>query len=215
MIERARGEAVGDLDEAEVLAHPDDEFLGEATHVHHAQAGSRREFDGEVTVAHGVQAVLAHAVHAEGFRHALAVQRVGGAGESGADPSGSTLVRRRTSCMRSASRVEHLHVGQQVVGKAHGLGHLQVGEAGQDDVHVLLRHLHQRLLQVGQQAADQINLATQPQAHVGGHLVVAAAAGVQALASVTHELRQAGFNIQVHVFEIELPLELGRTRSPG
>jgi hypothetical protein len=62
-------------------------------------------------------------------------------------------------------------------------------------------------LQLGEQAADQVNLAAQPQAHVGGHLVVAAAAGVQALARVAHQLGQAGFDVQVHVFQVELPLE--------
>ncbi len=58
-----------------------------------------------------------------------------------------------------------------------------------------------------QQVADQVDLATQPQAHVGGHLVVAAAAGVQALARVAHQLGQARFDVQVHVFQVQLPLE--------
>jgi hypothetical protein len=65
-----------------------------------------------------------------------------------------------------------------------------------------------RPLQLDQQAADQVDLAAQPQAHVGGHLVVAAAAGVQALAGVAHQLRQAGLDVQVHVLQVELPVEL-------
>jgi hypothetical protein len=48
-----------------------------------AQAGRGGEFDGEVAVAHGVQAVLAHAFHAQRGGHALAVQRVAGAGQRG------------------------------------------------------------------------------------------------------------------------------------
>ena len=38
---------------------------------------------------------------------------------------------------------KHFHVGQQVVRKAHGLGHLQVGEAVHDDLDVVLGHVHQ------------------------------------------------------------------------
>jgi hypothetical protein len=69
------------------------------------------------------------------------------------------------------------------------------------------------LLQVGQQAVDQVDLAAQPQAHVGGHLVVAAAPGVQALAGVAHQLGQARLDVQVHVFQVQLPFETRRPRS--
>jgi hypothetical protein len=93
------------------------------------------------------------------------------------------------------------------VAEAHRLRHLQVGEAGQDDVHVLCRHVHQRALQVGQQAVDEVDFRHQPQAHVGGHLVVAAAPGVQALAGVAHQLGQPGLDVQVHVFQVQLPFE--------
>jgi hypothetical protein len=102
---------------------------------------------------------------------------------------------------------EHLHIRQHVVAEAHGLGDLQVGEARHHDVHVLLRQPEQRLLQHGEQVRDQVDLAAQPQAHVGGDLVIPAAAGVQPLAGVPHHLREARFDVQVHVLEIELPLE--------
>ena len=97
-----------------------------------------------------------------------------------------------------------------MVRKAHRLGHLQVGEARHDDLDVLLGHIDQRLLQVDQQVDDQVHLAAQPKAHVGGYLVVAAAAGVQALARIAHKLGQARFDVQVHVFEVELPLKSAR-----
>jgi hypothetical protein len=97
-----------------------------------------------------------------------------------------------------------------VVTKTHGLGHLQVGEAGQDHLDVLRRHIDQRHLQLLEQVANQVNLAAQPQAHIGGHLVVAAAAGVQALAGVAHQLGQARLDVQVHVFQIQLPFEAAR-----
>ncbi|GAD22464.1 hypothetical protein AVS7_02224, partial [Acidovorax sp. MR-S7] len=149
----------------------------------------------------------AHAVHAQRAGHALAVQRVGGAGQRGAAQGQHVHALSRVAHALLVA-CEHLHVGQQVVGEAHGLRHLQVGEARQDHLHVLLGHLDQRQLQLGQQAVDQVDFAAQPQAHVGGHLVVAAAAGVQALAGVAHQLRQARLDVQVHVLQVELPVEI-------
>jgi hypothetical protein len=68
-------------------------------------------------------------------------------------------------------------------------------------------------LQLGQQAADHIDLVAQPQAHVGGDLVVARAAGVQALAGIAQQLGQAGLDVQVHVLQVELPLEAAASIS--
>jgi hypothetical protein len=97
-----------------------------------------------------------------------------------------------------------------VVREAHRLSHLQVGAAGQDGLDVLLGHLDQRGLQLRQQRLQRVDLAAQPQPHVGRHLVVARAAGVQPLAGVAHQLRQAGLDVEVNVFEVELPLEAPR-----
>ena len=55
---RAGGEAVGDLYEAEVLTHPNDELFAQAADVQHAQRGGRGELDGEVAVADRIQTVL-------------------------------------------------------------------------------------------------------------------------------------------------------------
>jgi hypothetical protein len=54
---------------------------------------------------------------------------------------------------------------------------------------------------------DQVDLVAQPQPHVGGDLVVARAAGVQPLAGVADQLGQAGLDVQVHVLQVELPVE--------
>ena len=183
--------------------------------MHHAQRGSSGELDGEVAVAHAVQAVLADLRlaagidHAQGAGHALAVQGVGGAGQ-GRRAQGQAVGAAAHVGQALGVAGEHLHIGQQVVSKAHRLGHLQVGEAGQDDFHVFLGHINQRGLQLPQQIADEVDLVAQPQAHVGGHLVVAAAPGVQAFAGVAGELGQAGFDVEVHVFQIELPFKRAR-----
>ena len=85
---------------------------------------------------------------------------------------------------------------------------LQVREAGHDRAGVLLGQIDQREAQSLQQIADAVDFAAQPQADVGRDLVVARAAGVQALAGIADQRRQARFDVQVHVFQIELPLEL-------
>ena len=210
---RAGGEAVGQLDESEVLAHPNDEFFRQAADVHHAQRGRGSELDGEVAVAHRVQAVLAQLRLALGVDHAQrpghtgAVQRVGGAGQccrpqgqavgAGADLAHAFFVPR-----------EHFHIGQQVVRKADGLRHLQMGEAGHHRLGVLGGHVDQSALQGFEQFADGVYFIAQPQTHIGGHLVVAAAPGVQAFACVAHQLGQACFDVEMHIFEFQLPLKL-------
>ena len=93
--------------------------------------------------------------------------------------------------------------------EAHRLRHLQVGEAGHDRLGVLRRRARPaRAAAAPSSARDRVDLVAQPQAHVGRDLVVARAAGVQALAGVADELRQARLDVQVHVLEVELPLEL-------
>ena len=200
------------MDKAEVLAHPQNQLFAEAADVHHGQAGCCGELNRKVAVTHGVQAVLADLRqalcihHTERARDHFAVQRVAGAGQCGGA---------QRQAVDTAAHVghpfgvaaEHLDVGQHVVAKTHGLRHLQVGEAGQDDLHVFLGNVHQRFLQVHQQPVDEVDLTTQPQAHVGGDLVVAAAAGVQAFASVTHQLGQTGLDVQVYVFQVQLPFK--------
>ncbi len=140
------------------------------------------------------------------LRHGLAVERVAGAGQRRGAQRQAVDALAHVGHALGVAR-EHLHVGQHVVAEAHRLRHLQVGEAGHDHVGVLLGEVQQRLLQVGQQLGDQVDLAAQPQPHVGGDLVVAAAAGVQALAGIAHQLGQARLDVQVHVFEVELPVE--------
>jgi hypothetical protein len=79
----AGAEAVGQVDEADARAHPQDQLLGEARDVGHHQRGGGAELDGEVAVADGVERVGADAVEAELAGDELAVDRVGGAGQRG------------------------------------------------------------------------------------------------------------------------------------
>ena len=73
-------------------------------------------------------------------------------------------------------------------------------------------------LELADQAEDGVDGVAQPQADVGGDLVVAAAAGVQALASVADQGGEA-FSMLVDVLVVEVPgklaaFDLGRRSAP-
>ncbi len=72
--------------------------------------------------------------------------------------------------------------------EADRLRHLQMGETGHDGVGMLLGQIDQLHLQRTDQQVDRVERGAQPQAHVGRHLVVAGAAGVQPLAGVAHQV---------------------------
>ena len=81
----------------------------------------------------------------------------------------------------------------------HGLRVLQVGHAGCGQVAAGGRLVDQRGLQLGQPARDQPDVVPQVKPQVGGHLVVAAAAGPQLAAQRAEPLEQPPFERGVHV----------------
>ncbi|MND45824.1 hypothetical protein D3C80_366880 [compost metagenome] len=95
-----------------------------------------------------------------------------------------------------------------MVAEGHRLGGLQVGEAGHDGVGFRLGQAEQALLQTGDFLDDGIDFIAQPQADVGGHLVVAATTGVQLLAGDADAVGQARLDVHVHVFQVHAPVEV-------
>jgi hypothetical protein len=77
-----------------------------------------------------------------------------------------------------------------------GWATLQVGEAGHQGVGVRLGQVEQPAAQHLHDRQQVVDLGAQPQAHVGGDLVVAGARGVQSLAGIAHELGQAVLDIE-------------------
>ena len=107
-----------------------------------------------------------------------------------------------------AVALEHRRIGEQVVAEGDGLRDLQVREAGHHQRGVARRLREQRLLQRIQVPDDLVDLVAQPQAHIGGDLVVARTRRVQALAGVARKLDQAALDVAVHVFVFDRPGEL-------
>ena len=92
-----------------------------------------------------------------------------------------------------------------MVGKAYGLGRLQVGAAGQDVCFVLGGLVGQHRAQIGRALPPCFEAVGHKQAKGQAHLIVAAAARVQFFAHIAHKLGKACLNIHVHVFKLWLP----------
>ena len=95
-----------------------------------------------------------------------------------------------------------------MVAEAYGLSHLHVRKARHERVGFFRGVVHEHFLQMAEHGDDLINFGAQVQADVSGDLVVAATAGVQALARIADQLCQTRFDIEVNVFEFKLPEEL-------
>ena len=200
----ASGEAVGKVNEAYARTHPQNQLFGKARQVRHQQRGGGAKFDGEVAVADGIERVGAHALKAQFGGDAFAVD-----GKRGA--------RQRRSAQRQAVGAaaavgkafgiarEHLKVRHEVMTEGDRLRDLQVRKAGHRRVDMLFGQIQQRALQFGNEGGDGVDGVALPQADVGGDLVVAAAPGVQAFASVAHQRGEAPFDVQMHVFRIQRP----------
>ena len=154
-----------------------------------------------VSIGHGVHGVWAHAaVEAQVARdrapvhpERVARQRAGaqgqgadagqGVGEAGVVPGPGG------------------GVGEEPVRPAHGLGGLQVRKPRHQHPHLRLRPRDRGLDQVGQVGARHVcQVRVQPEAGVGGDLVVARAACVQFAADRAHQLRQPPLVGGVDVF---------------
>src|SRR4029079_17395372 len=67
-----------------------------------------------------------------------------------------------------------------------------------------------RALERYQQLRDGVDLVAQPEPQVGGHLVIARARGMQALAGLAGERGEAFLDVEVDVFGVERPREAAR-----
>ena len=87
-----------------------------------------------------------------------------------------------------------------------------MGVAGNQGVGVGLGLGEQGPLETQQGPIDGIDPVPQPEAHIGAHLVIAAAAGVQLLAKGTQQLDQAPLHSKMHVLGLDAGLKTTRRR---
>ena len=106
--------------------------------------------------------------------------------------------------------VQHLDIGQQMMRKEHGLSALKVRVTRHQRLTAALRAFDERGLHGVHEIEDRFDLRAAIQTHIRGHLVIAAACGVQFRAGGADAASQLGLDIHVHVFESGLPFELAR-----
>ena len=175
------------------------------------EGGGEAELRGRVAVGdsvHGITGDLRAALYvdeAEQLRGDFAADRQGRAGDgAGAEraPVGRSLGGGETRAVAA----EHLGVGEQVMGGGDRLGALQVRVARQDHVGVGLSELHQSLEQRDEGFIGGVALVLDPQAHIGGDLVIARTGRMQ-LGGSWDALRERALDVHVHVLEVAAPLE--------
>ena len=162
------------------------------------------ELHGEVAVRDGVQGIGARAVEAERLCRHPAVDGKRRAGQ-GRRAEGALVEASAAVGGAAAVAPEHLHVGQQVVSQGHRLRRLEMGEAGHHGPGVGFGLVDEDRLQARQRLVHIVQGLAQPQAQVGGHLVVARARRVQAPGGVARQLGKTG--LHVHVDVLERPVE--------
>ena len=207
---RAGGQRLVQGDEAELDGRPQHQILGQPREMH-GQAGQRGEMLNEkITIGDCIQTVAAHAREPQRARHILAVQRVWRTGQS-AGAQRQDIGARVGVSQPTGVALQHLPIRQQVMPEQDRLRSLQVGVAGHDGCPVPLRRLDERRLHVenARHAFDECR--AHEQAHVGGHLVISAARGVQSPGWLADLPRQLGLDQAVDVFV--LAVEARRTRE--
>ena len=180
------GEGVVQLDELELPAAPQDDFLRQAGEVHHAGGHGAGQLDAEIPVGHAVNGVAAGRVKAQLGGGVEPVQRIGGARQRAGTQR--TLGVHAGGGVPQAAQVPQQHpgVGHELVPKGDRLGPLQVGVARHDVAGALFGLAAERLDQLAELLLQPGAGLPQIEPDVQRHLVVAAAAGVKALAGVPH-----------------------------
>ena len=206
---RAGAVAVGEAHETEARARPEHELLGKARKMHHHQRCGGGKLDREVAIGYGVQRIFRHALEAELACDARPVDAEARAGERrGAERQ--AIDPRAHLAQPFPVALQHRDIRHHMVAEGHRLRDLQVGEARHHQRCVPLGLREQGLDEAHEQRIDGVDLGAQPEAQVGGDLVVARAPGMQALARIADQRGQAPLDVEVHVLVVERPLEAAR-----
>ena len=183
--------------------------------MHHADGDGRGQLNAEIPVGHAVHAVGAGGGEAQLFGGEGPVQGIGGAGQ-GAGAQGALAVHPAGGVLKPAQvPQQHPGVGHQSVAEGDGLGPLQVGVAGHHRVGIFAGFFADGADQACDQPLEPGALIPQGEADVQGHLVVAAAAGVQPLACVPDPGGEGLLHKGVDVLGVGVDLQLARGQIIG
>ena len=165
----------------------------------HEDGRRRQEFQDKIPVADGIDAVSVAGGKAQLGRRISPVDGKGGS-RQGPGPQGRAVGPAGTIPEALPVPLQHLEIGQEMVGKEDGLGPLQVGVPGHDDPQVLFRQVQDGFLEPGNEGHHRRRLFLDIQVEIGGHLVVAAPGRVELAGHGADLFLQAGLNVHVDIF---------------
>ena len=197
------------LNELELPAAPENDFLTETAQVHHNQAQIAQQLDGIVAVGHAIQTVHHRGVKAQRLCRLETVDGICRPRQrAGAE---RTLIHPRAAVFQPRDIApEHTAVGQKMLCKCDRLRPLQMRIAGHHGILILSSQLDERFLQRQQHRFDRTGLAAQIHPEIQCHLIVAASGRVQALACVADALRQKRLDIHVDILVLSAERNLAR-----
>ena len=186
---------------------------GQTGEVDGEEGGGGAKLDDEVAVADGIHGVLGQLREAEEPGDQGAVQGEGGAGE-GAGAQRTEVDAAIAGEQAGLVAFEHFDIGEQMMGERDGLGALQMGVAGDDDVGVFFAQFDEGGLQAVDFQAQEGDFLAEPQTHVQGDLIVAGAAGVQ-LRAGRDAAGEGGLDVHVNVLQVRAPGEFAGDNLAG
>ena len=161
---------------------------------------SEGELQHEIAVARDVEAVGRHALEPQPLGDVDAIDRQAGAGQ-GRRAQAQHVGPPAAVGQPVPVALELLAVGQPVVRRQDRLRPLHMGVAGQDHVEIGVAAADERSLEIDEPQVDLVDGLADPEPQVGGHLVVAAAGGVQFAADVAEPVDQRPLDVHVDVFQ--------------
>ena len=176
--------------------------------MNHTDGRDTGGLDEVIACRHCIHRILGHTLKLQEGSGACTVDGVGGTGHGRGT---------EWTAIHATTHVGHAfpvslktpRVGEQVVPKPDGLAALQVSEAWDKGAAVGLDPIADRTHQARQGLVQDVEAAPEPQAHIGGHLVVARAGSMQLARERADVLPQLGLHGHVDVFESDVRLPAG------
>ena len=165
-----------------------------------AERRGGEKLDDEVAVGDRIHGIRRRPVEAQRLSGHGAVDGKGRAGQGGG--AQGALVEPFAAILEPpAIAAEHLHIGHHMVAEGDRLGGLQMGEAGHHRVGMALRLIDQRRLKRGELLVEPVDLVAQPEADIGGDLIVARACRVQPPGGLADQGGEPRLDIHVNILE--------------
>ncbi len=203
----AGGQGVGQFGEGEFLGTPQDQVFGQAGQVGQGYGPEGQELQEVVPAGHGVEAVFGQAAEAQVGGDQGGVDGQAGPGQ-GPAAEGHVVQPFPQVGQPFLVAAQHVVIGQEVVGHQDRLGPLKVGVARHGRALDRGGFFHQGRAEAPEPGAQAGGRRLEVEAGVQGHLVVAAAGGVELFPGRPDELDQGPLQVHVHVFQLGIPLEL-------